>query len=487
MEKNKSGENSYYLSDVNYQKNVSRPEQAPFMHVEISENEMSATLTLISSSGGRTNLSLDDVLKELNKSGVVFGIDTDKINEMLKKGIYNTPVEIARGIEPKEGKDGEIVYRVEINKELKPKITEDGRVDFHDLGFITNVEKGQLLAEIIPPEKGSPGKTVTGKVLPAKDGKPVRLRQGKNVVLSDDGKFLYSTIDGHPVIGEDRISVLPVMEIKGDVGPSTGDIDFVGSVKVYGNIKSGYKIKAEGDIEVEGYVEAAELISGGKVFLKRGIRGMGKGMVKAAVDIIAKFVENSTLEAGKNIIVNEAIMHSLVSAGNKIEVKGKKGLLVGGSARAGKEINAKVIGSPMATVTIVEAGVNPGYKRKIYEINQELESVESNLVKIKTALDIMAKQANKGIEAPERTNLIKRLKESEAELLEKKKALEEEKERLTLLIETMARAKISACDTVFPGVNIVIGNASMRLKDRFEHVTFYNHEGQIKSRPYERR
>ncbi|MCF6097050.1 FapA family protein [Thermovorax subterraneus] len=458
-----------------------------FVRVEISRDEMSATLTLISSFKDKINISIDDILKELNEKGVVFGIDVDKISEMLEKGIYDTPVEIARGIEPKEGKDGKIVYHVEINKELKPKITEDGRVDFHDLGFITNVKKGQLLAEIIPPEKGSPGKTVTGKVLPAKDGKQVRLRQGKNVTLSDDGNFFYSAIDGHPVVDRERISVLPVMEIKGDVGPATGDIDFVGSVKVYGNIKSGYKVKAEGDIEVEGYVEAAELIAGGKILLKRGIRGMGKAMVKAAGDIVAKFAENCTLEAGKDVIVNEAIMHSLVSAGNKIEVKGKKGLLVGGSARAGKEINAKVIGSPMATVTVLEVGVNPEYKRRMYEINHELETVENNLAKIKTALEIIIKQVNRGIEIPERIEMAKRLKESETELLEKKKELEEEKERLSILIEAVSFAKVSASDMVFPGVNITIGNASIRLKDKYEHVTFYNHEGQIKSRPYERR
>lgn len=473
--------------ELSYSDNKNDFESGCLIDVKISKDEMSAVLTLISSSGIKTNLSLDEVLKELNKKGVVFGIDTEKISEMLEKEIYNTPVEIARGIEPKEGKDGEIIYHVEIYKELKPKITEDGRVDFHDLGFITNVKKGQLLAEIIPPEKGIPGKTVTGKILPAKDGRNPRLRQGKNVLLSDDGRYFYSAIDGHPVVEGERISVLPVMEIKGDVGPSTGDINFVGSVKVYGNIKSGYKIKAEGDIEVEGYVEAAELISGGKVFLKRGIRGMGKGIVKAAGDIVAKFAENCTLQAEKDVIVNEAIMHSTVSAGNKIEVKGKKGLLVGGSVRAGKEVRANVIGSPMATVTVVEVGVNPEYKRRLHEINQEMENLESNLAKIKTAFDIITKQVNMGIDIPEKADMIKRLKESEAELLEKKKALEEEKEKLSFLIETLAIAKISASDTVYPGVNIVIGNASMKLKDKYEHVTFYNHEGQIKSRPYERR
>ncbi|TYP59902.1 DUF342 domain-containing protein [Thermosediminibacter litoriperuensis] len=456
------------------------------MEIEISKDEMSAVISLSPPKGGEM-LNLEDIIAELNKKGVEYGIDVEKIKEMLDKGIFCSRIQIAKGLEPKAGKDGEIKYYFEVHKELKPKIAEDGKVDFRDLGFITNVTKGQLLAEIIPPEKGLPGKTITGKTIPAIDGKEVKLRTGKNVILSEDGSKIFSGIDGHPVIFDGHISVLPIMEIRGDVGPATGNIDFIGSVKIYGNIKSGYKVKAEGDVEVEGYVESAEIISGGKVILKRGIQGMGKGFVKAAQDVVAKYIENSTVEAGQNIIVYEAIMHSYLSAGNRIEVSGKKGQLVGGSAKAGEEINAKIIGSPMATYTEVEVGINPKQKKELQEINENLEYVERNLEKIKKTVEMLEKIHNKDFLTPDKLHMLEKLRDSETMLRQQKEDLLKEKEKLQFIIKYSVRAKVSAYNAIYPGVNIVIGNASMKLRDKIEHATFYNYEGQIKFGTYEGR
>ncbi|ADL07887.1 DUF342 domain-containing protein [Thermosediminibacter oceani] len=456
------------------------------INIEISKDEMSAVISLSPPKGGEM-LGLEDIISELNKKGIKYGIDVEKIKEMLDKGIFGSRIQVAKGLEPKAGRDGEIKYYFEVHKNLKPKIAEDGRVDFRDLGFITNVAKGQLLAEIIPPEKGVPGKTVTGKTLPAKDGKEVKFRTGKNVILSEDKSKIFSGIDGHPVIFDGQISVLPVMEIRGDVGPATGNIDFVGGVKIYGNIKSGYKVKAKGDVEVEGYVESAEIISGGTVLLKRGIQGMGKGFVKAAQDVVAKYIENSTVEAGQNIIVYEAIMHSYISAGNRIEVTGKKGQLVGGSAKAGEEIIAKIIGSPMATYTEVEVGINPSHKKKLQEINENLEYIKSSLEKIKKAVEVLEKLRNKESLTPDKIQMLKKLKDSEAMLRHQQEDLIKEKEKLQYIIKSSVKAKVSAYNAIYPGVNIVIGNASMKLKDKVEHATFYNHEGQIKFGTYEGR
>ena len=46
-------------------------------------------------------------------------------------------------------------------------------------------------------------------------------------------------------------------------------------------------------------------------------------------DIIANFIENSTAEA-VNDIKAESIMHSNIKCGNRLELGGRKGLLVGG-------------------------------------------------------------------------------------------------------------------------------------------------------------
>lgn len=58
-------------------------------------------------------------------------------------------------------------------------------------------------------------------------------------------------------------------------------------------------------------------------------------------------------------------MHSKLFAGENITVNEKKGLLVGGIARAGKKIEANIVGSSLATLTYLEAGVDPELKNKV--------------------------------------------------------------------------------------------------------------------------
>ena len=73
-------------------------------------------------------------------------------------------------------------------------------------------------------------------------------------------------------------------EVPADVGASTGDIDYDGSVVVKGNVLTGYTIKATGDIIVNGVVEGAKLVTAGKIVLKRGIQGKGQASLEAGGD-----------------------------------------------------------------------------------------------------------------------------------------------------------------------------------------------------------
>ena len=82
---------------------------------------------------------------------------------------------------------------------------------------------------------------------------------------------MYSDVSGNVTLVEDRVFVSDTYVIEGDVGPSTGDIDYDGAVEVKGNVITGYTVKAAGDITVEGAVEGATLISEGKIVLKRGM------------------------------------------------------------------------------------------------------------------------------------------------------------------------------------------------------------------------
>lgn len=279
------------------------------LEIKIGRNKMRASICLVPPKGGKM-LTIKDVLEGLKAKGVNYGIDKKIIKSVIDEKIFNTYVDVAFGLSPVDGKNGYTKYHFDLQRNLKPKLLKNGTADYYNLDLVINVKKGDLLAEITPPTKGIPGKTTTGEVIPAKNGREAKIRIGKNVVVSQDALKMYTEIDGQPILEDGRLSVLPVLEVKGDVGPATGNIDFLGSVIVFGNVKSGFTIKASGDIEINGIVEAAKIEAGGNITVKRGIQGQGKGFLKASKDFKTRYIENAKVEAGENINIDEASMHS---------------------------------------------------------------------------------------------------------------------------------------------------------------------------------
>jgi uncharacterized protein (DUF342 family) len=113
--------------------------------------------------------------------------------------------------------------------------------------------------------------------------------------------------------------------VKNDVDFSVGNIDFVGNVQIKGDVKSGFSVRAGGDIEVFGMVEAADVFADGNILIKNGIFGGGKCHLAAGGNILARYVENATLRAHKDVIVNDSIARSNVKAGGKIKINNYAG------------------------------------------------------------------------------------------------------------------------------------------------------------------
>ena len=147
----------------------------------------------------------------------------------------------------------------------------------------------------------------------------------------------YSEVAGHATLEGDQIFVSNMYEVPANVDTSTGDIEYEGNVLVHGNVIAGYTIKAKGDIVVEGVVEGATLYAGGHIILKRGIQGMDRGVLRANGNVISKFIESATVEAG-GYVTADAIMHSNISAKGDITVEGKKGYITGGTIRSGTQV-----------------------------------------------------------------------------------------------------------------------------------------------------
>lgn len=452
--------------------------------VTIAPDKMKAFVTILPPEGGSL-LTVQDLAQALNDNKVIFGIDKSVFESIVKYPVYNETICIAEGVAPINGQNGKVDYFFEINKELKPTILEDGRVDFRELNLIDSVEKGQKLCMLVEPVPGMPGKTVTGIEVSAASGKPASLPRGRNVEISEDGLCLISSIAGQVIFIDDKVNVFASYEVKADVDNSTGNISFVGNVVIRGNVLSGFVVEAGGNIEVWGVVEGAVLKASGDIILRRGMQGMGKGSLVSGGDIIARYIEHSNIEA-KNSITSEAIMHSNVKCGNKLILGGKKGLLVGGITKVGKEIDAKVIGSHMATPTEIEVGIDPTLRERYKSTKDELNTYENDIKKAEQAITILKKLEAANMLTPDKQELMAKSVRTKLFLSNRINDLKEEAVKLEGKLQQDANGRIKAQNFIFPGTKISIGTCLMFVKDNLQYCTLYKDGADIRVGPYDK-
>ncbi|MEN6348060.1 MAG: FapA family protein [Syntrophomonas sp.] len=450
--------------------------------VKTSNDLLKAYLVITAPVGDGKPCTLEDAKKVLNDRQIVYGVKEENIKEALLEKNWEQEILVAEGKEAVSGTDAKLIYKFPLPQErVGPKMDDKGNADYHDLGLIYNVSKGTPLAERIPPTEGLPGTNVMGGEIGAKNGKDVRLPKGKNTVSDNDDKMLFAIIDGHVTIVDNKITVDPVLQIGGDIDFSTGDVDFVGNVQINGNINSGFKVKAEGDIEVRGFIEGAEVTAGGNILVKGGITGGLKGIVRAKNSVFCRFVENSRVEAGQDILVKEAIMQSFLKAGGCIKVSDRKAIIVGGVIQAFQEVESKVLGSQLATQTVVEVGINPHYRSEYQQLLKSKNEKKKIYDNLSNSLQIFQRS---GV-SPE--NLSENKRAALLKMLDEFKKLREElvqmDERISYLEGEFARistAKVKVLETVYPGVRVTIGQSIYIVNDAVKYAAFVLSGGEVK-------
>jgi len=488
-----SGIVKYFVEDANSGKKdvlvkVLEGKQIPekeFGLVSIDKKGYIAKIRLYPPSDKGARLSTSELKNLIEQNGVKYGIIEKNIEIALKARLYCMDILVAKAKLPVNGSDAEIVYSFNAEKTLKPTMSEDGSVDFHKLDMIESVREGQLLATLIPIDYGEPGKDVYGNMIRPKKVRNKRLRHGKNIHLSDDKLQMYSDVSGNVTLVNDMVFVTDTYTIEGDVGPSTGDIDYDGAVEVKGNVITGYTVKATGDITVNGAVEGAMLISEGKIVLKRGMQGMGKGVMEAKGDVISNFIESATVKSG-GAIYTDAIMHSNISANGDVIVNGKRGLIAGGSVKTTTKIETKVAGSTMGTQTELEVGFDTTLGEKYRNIEKHIDQMTDEKDSIVKNLKILQKRMQtKGKLEPEKMKLIK---EGTERIKVIDQTIEEETEEYERIDEEMQRTsdggKVRVENIAYPGVKIVISNISTFVHTETHRCTFIREGADIRVKSY---
>lgn len=456
--------------------------------VDITKDELKGSIIVSPPSMSGSEASEEMIMRSLQQQGVIEQcFNMDKIREFVDNPVYNIPFEVAEALLPVDGRDAYISYNFETDpKKLKAKVSDSGQINYKEWNQIQNVIADQPLAVKISAERGKGGKTLFGRYMEAKNGKDIQIQLGPNVKLDRDGVTIKAEVDGEVKLINGKVTVEPVKYLDA-VNVKTGDIKFVGTVIIKGGVEEGYKVEAT-NIEVNGIVDKSRLEATGNIIVRQGIYGKGEGYVKAGKSLWAKFINDTTVEVEENVIVNDSIVNSSVTAMKNIVVKGKKAQIMGGHLLATEEICAKNIGSPGGgTETILEVGIDPRAKKRL----EGLQKIQGDRTKEyeKIELDMQTLEQQKKLRKKLPQEKEEKLKDFKNRMNQITSELEEINHEIDTiqahLRELKAIGKVKVEGTVYAGVKVYIRDVLDEVKLDTSAVTFYYDKSFSKRGAYE--
>ena len=446
--------------------------------IEVSEDRMEAFIIFSEPINNGALMSRADVISLIERENVV--PDDSLVDSVMQNRHYGRKLTIAKGSEPEKGTDGFLQFHFDrSNIKPKPKIMEDGTVNFKQLDMFKLCNRGDVLVTSVPAREGRDGADVYGKVLPAVRSRPAGvIPRGKGTVLSPDGLHLIADVSGQLLLKENKIGISPHLEIPGNVDNSTGNIEFNGQVTVRGSVVSGFAVKAIGNIEVFGVCEAATLISTeGSIVLGNGVQGSDKGELVAAGDVTAKFIESCKVTAGGSITA-DSIMKSHIKCDGSVTVAGKNGLLVGGSLVAGEKLVARTIGSPMGTLTDIEVGGSPKELVRQKELVNEFNKMKNEYEKCDKVVTTLTALRNKDQLPDDKKPILVKMINTKMVYRDKMTKIQDEIDTITRNL-AVSVGTVSASKVIRPGVRITIGNAQMTIRDELSNCRLRNNGEKI--------
>lgn len=446
--------------------------------VRISYDEMEAFLFLPTPASNQEYV-FSDVMELVHCSNVKEGIDEKKIAAMIDEGYYDRECLIAKGVSAVDGVDGYFEYNFDTNFSKKPIIREDGTVDYWSIHTIEIVKEGQIIATYHEPVEGKNGITVKGKVIVAKRGRPLLALIGKGFERSEDNLVYTATMDGKIEMQGNRIMISNVHEIHGDIGPNTGNVDFLGDVIIHGSVPTGAIVKATGTITIDGTVEGCYLDANKDIIIRGGMLGGNRGTIRTRGNLFAKFLQYATVKT-EGMIEADSIIGCKIVCNDLVHLNGKHASIIGGSLHAARGVECTNFGNDLGVKTEVFVGVNLELKKQIKYLEDSLKEAQDVVNKLEIGLKQLSAMAANNPEMnlandPRRTSLLRTKITKQADISTYTHHLN----RLNEVVECAKGAYVKAIHSVYAGVTVGINDAMVQVKEDQQSVAFVERNGKV--------
>lgn len=443
--------------------------------VTVTENRMQAILNL-PSPVDNAEYNIEFIMRILSQHNVKQGIKKDRIEEMIANKEYFKDVVVAEGKLPVDGKNGKYLYYFRKTVQHKPKVLEDGSVDYKDIELFETVKEGQLIAEYQPPTAGGFGYNVLGELLPPTKGRDLIPLHGKGFSMSEDKKQYYALMDG--IIEwkqEGNIEIRDMFVLPGNVDASTGNIKFDGDVSIDGDVEYGFSVTATGNISINGYCEGAVIQAGKDILIRKGCKGQNIGELRAGGSIMGQFFESVNVFA-KDKIEASYLLNCNVKTDGKLEVTGKRGLILGGHVCAKQGVECRVAGNATEVKTTIEVGIDKDDMAQYQELMKKIAKLDAD---IRTFKEAVSKIAIQGKKSEKNQDLYEKLTKAIYAQKSQKKDLLIERAQIMQQLTRQKGARIYIRGKAYPGTKIIINTDVYKVTEEQRNIQFVKNVGGV--------
>jgi uncharacterized protein (DUF342 family) len=440
-------------------------ERLPF--VRIVENGRRAVLEIPSNSAGEL-VTEDALLGLVRERGVAIDASVDgRVRALAARHLARAPGDmadvegvIAEWTAPEHGSHA----RIEWNEPFRLAESEESGgdaaapTDHYNRVKRIKVAAGDVLGRLIPPGEGADGRDVCGRAIPANRGRKLALQPDGTVQIEADGS-IRALKDGILSLARLRIAVVDSMDVEGAVDFSTGNIDFVGSVKVKDGIRDNFTLKATGDVSIGGLVEAADLVVGGDCTCERGVAARGSGHLLVDGSLESAYLNGVVGRIRGSLAIAREIVGCELLVGGDVDVS--RGSIVGGTLIVGGALRAGTIGTDAGAKTVVRIGGMPIELAKAARVNELAQELAKRIAPLEERQFEITSKGGKATAAEKES-----LTELAFEIAEVRRRLQllELKRRELLVAAGSARVvKVDVAKAIHAGTTILVGNREARI------------------------
>lgn len=430
--------------------------------ITIDERFMTAHVVVNEPKFGGRPYTYEMLCDELILKGIRYNVFHDDLKRIFDEKNYGRSVLAAKGEPAVDGINGSIKYNFDRSNVQVFEEDEYGNVDYRDLGLVTNIEEGTVIAEITFPTEGEPGKDIRGIVAGQTPGKPALVNVGAGTKLSEDGSKIYAEISGNLRWTGKQFVVDKDVTIKGDVDVSVGNIDFIGDVIIRGNVEEGYEIYSGGNVTVTGMVTGARIYAKGKIDVRMGVVSSNF----EAEDISANFFENCTITAKGKLTAQNFIGCEVFCMG-KLTASGGKAAIIGGKYTCLSDIEANIIGSETYTRTNLVLGNTAVLAEERIDLEKKIDEFKLQIEQLGMICDALQAQKKAAGSLPEdREEML--VTSIRAKFVHQKQ-LQEMKRRIDEInkeIDISNDLRVVARRAIYPGVSIRINSLQYNVSSK---------------------